>query len=165
MSSIKVREFLEKWNRAKDIIEFQESTATVALAAEALRVEPARIGKSLTFRADEGGARLIVVCGDMKIENRKFKLQFGHNPKMLKADEALAFTGFQVGGICPFALPDSLPVYLDASLQRFKSVFLACGDANSLIEVEMPELMEYSGALGWVDVCKGSEADVPRETF
>lgn len=156
MSSAIVREYLKQWNKDKDIIEFADSTATVPLAAQALNVDQARIGKSLTFRAGDS-ARLVVVCGDMKIDNQKFKKQFGYSPRMLNADEAYKFTGFTVGGICPFALPYDLAVYLDDSLKRFESVFLACGDANSMIQVEISELERYSKAMGWVDVCKRVE--------
>lgn len=158
MSSAQVREYLKKWNRDADIIEFSVSTATVALAAAALQVVEGRVGKSLTFRVDGNAARLIVVSGDMKIDNRKFKERFGHSPKMLNSEEAFKFTGFLVGGICPFALPDDLAVYLDNSLKRFESIFLACGDANSMIQVNTAELEEYSRTRGWVDVCKGTEA-------
>jgi len=153
MSSIIVREYLKNWNRDKDVIEFVDSTATVDLAAAALNVDQGRIAKSLTFRANSG-ALMVVVCGDMKIDNRKFKGHFGQSPKMLNSDEAFKFTGFPVGGICPFALPNGLGVYLDNSMKRFNSVFLACGDANSMIQIELADLENYSKALGWVDVCK-----------
>lgn len=155
MSSALVREYLKQWNMDKDIIEFKASTATVALAAEALGVAQARIGKSLTFRA-ESGSRLVVVCGDMKIDNRKYKKQFSHSPKMLNAEEAFQYTGFKVGGICPFGLPPDLEVYLDLSLKRFESIYLACGDASSMIEVSTAELLKYARARAWVDVCRES---------
>lgn len=153
MSLAIVREYLKQWNKDKDIIEFSSSTATVPLAAEALGVNQAQIGKSLTFRSNKG-AMMIVVSGDMRIDNRKFKQQFGHNPKMLNAEEAFRYTGFNVGGICPFCLPSNFEVYLDDSLKRFESVYLACGDASSMIQIESEKLIDYSRSLGWIDVCK-----------
>ena len=154
MSTEKVREYLKQWNRDKDVVELQVSTATVTLAAEALKVIPARIAKSITLRNNKGGGLLIVAAGDVRVDNKKFKARFGFPPKMLTVDEALTATGFAVGGICPFALPDDLEIYLDESLKRFNSVFPACGSANSMIEVTINELVEYSRSRGWVDIGK-----------
>jgi len=154
MAIEKVKEYLKQWNRDKDVVELQVSTATVILAAEALKVIPARIAKSITLRNNKGGGMLIVASGDIRVDNKKFKTQFGFPPKMLTADEALKATGFAVGGICPFALPDDLDIYLDESIKRFDSVFPACGSANSMIEVTIDELVEYSRSRGWVDIGK-----------
>ena len=148
-----VRTYLDKWNRGKDVVEMAISTATVELAAAALKVIPARIAKSITLRR-EGGAPIIVVSsGDMKIDNRKFRHQFGFKPRMLSPEEALEHTGHAIGGVCPFALPPDVTVYLDNSMKRFQTIFPACGSSNSLIELTTPELEEYSHSSGWVDVC------------
>jgi prolyl-tRNA editing enzyme YbaK/EbsC (Cys-tRNA(Pro) deacylase) len=96
---------------------------------------------------------IIVTAGDMKLDNRKFKDRFGFKARMLSAEEALACTGHAVGGVCPFALPPGIAVYLDVSMQRFETVFPACGSGNSAIELNLDELNEYSQSLGWVDVC------------
>jgi len=157
MSIDKVKEYLKQWNRDRDVIELTVSTATVTLAAEALNVIPARIAKSITLRDNQGGGMLVVASGDIRVDNKKFKQQFGFNPKMLTADEALIATGFAVGGICPFALPGTLPVYLDDSLRRFDTVFPACGSSNSMIEVTITDLNEYSRSWGWVDIGKYAE--------
>jgi len=149
-----VREYLSKWNRDKDILEFDTSSATVVLAAEALGVEPARIAKTIAFRNGEG-AMLIVAAGDAKIDNGKFKAEFGFKAKMLTPDETLSITGHAVGGVCPFGLKNDIPVYLDISMKRFDTVFPACGSSNSAIELTCDELEEYSKAQKWVDVCKG----------
>ncbi len=153
MSVDKVRTHLSKWNRDRDVVELEVSTATVELAAEALKVVAGRIAKSLSFRSGQS-ALLIVVAGDKRVDNRKFKQQFGFSPRMLNPEEVLAFTGFAVGGVCPFGLPDAFPVYLDESLRQFDSVFPACGSSNSMIEVSLAELEEYSGSQGWVEVSK-----------
>ena len=149
-----VREYLSKWNRDKDILEFDTSSATVVLAAEALGVEPARIAKTIAFRNGEG-AMLIVAAEDAKIDNGKFKAEFGFKAKMLTPDETLSITGHAVGGVCPFGLKNDIPVYLDISMKRFDTVFPACGSSNSAIELTCDELEEYSKAQKWVDVCKG----------
>jgi prolyl-tRNA editing enzyme YbaK/EbsC (Cys-tRNA(Pro) deacylase) len=154
MSIEQVREYLKRWNRDKDIIEMPISTATVELAASALGVIPARIAKSISLKGDGSGACLIVVtAGDMKIDNRKFRNQFNMKPRMLSAVEALEQTGHAIGGVCPFALPPGLNVYLDGSMKRFQTVFPACGSGNSAIELTMRELEEYSQSRGWVDIC------------
>lgn len=151
-----VREYFKKWDRENDILEFEKSSATVELAAQAVGVEPARIAKTLAFRADES-ALLIVTAGDAKTDNSKFKAEFGFKPKMLKPDEVFEYTGHAVGGVCPFGLKNNMPVFLDISLKRFQTVFPACGSSNSAIRLTCAELEEYSVNDKWVDVCKGWE--------
>jgi prolyl-tRNA editing enzyme YbaK/EbsC (Cys-tRNA(Pro) deacylase) len=129
------------------------STATVLEAANALKVIPARIAKSISLKQGDA-AVVIVIAGDMKLDNRKYKDRFGIKARMLNPEEALEFTGHAIGGVCPFALPDGVAVYLDASLKRFDTVFPACGSGNSLIELAPEELNEYSRNKEWVDVCK-----------
>lgn len=153
MSIDNVREYLKKWNKDKDIIELDTSSATVELAASALNIEPARIAKTLSFRNGDS-AMLIVTAGDARTDNAKFKSEFGFKARMLTPDEAYVFTGHKVGGICPFALKNDIPVYLDISLKRFDTVFPACGSSNSAIELTCDELNEYAQNKKWVDVCK-----------
>jgi prolyl-tRNA editing enzyme YbaK/EbsC (Cys-tRNA(Pro) deacylase) len=153
MSIEAVRAYLARWNRDKDIIENPASTATVAEAAATLGVIPARIAKSISLKNGDEKAMLIVAAGDMKLDNRKYKERFGFKARMLSPDEALTMTGHAVGGVCPFALPDTVDVYLDVSLKRFETVFPACGSANSEIELTPGELNEYSQNKEWVDVC------------
>jgi prolyl-tRNA editing enzyme YbaK/EbsC (Cys-tRNA(Pro) deacylase) len=153
MSIEQVRRYLRRWNRDKDIIEIEVSTATVLEAASALGVIPARIAKSISLKQGDT-AMVIVVAGDMKLDNRKYKDLFGIKAKMLSPGEALQFTGHAVGGVCPFGLPAGVPVYLDVSLKRFATVFPACGSGNSAIELTMDELDEYSQNKEWVDLCK-----------
>ena len=136
------------------IQEFDVSSATVELAAEALHCAPQRIAKTLSFLVD-GQAALIVAAGDARIDNPKYKAQFGTKAKMLSPDQVEELVGHAVGGVCPFAVNDGVKVYLDESLKRFETVFPACGSANSAIELTIAEMEEYSGYLDWVDVCKG----------
>lgn len=154
MAIDRVREYLKKWDRDKNIIELEASSATVELAAQALGVEPARIAKTLSFRNGES-ALLIVAAGDVKTDNAKFKAELGFKARMLMPDETLHYTGHAVGGVCPFGLKEDIPVYLDVSLKRFETVFPACGSSNSAIELTCDELNEYSNNKKWVDVCKG----------
>jgi prolyl-tRNA editing enzyme YbaK/EbsC (Cys-tRNA(Pro) deacylase) len=165
MSIEKVREYLKTRKRDGDIIEMDASTATVADAAAALGVEPARIAKSISLKKPEPGTQskdistdtpafIIVTAGDMKLDNRKFKDYFGYKAKMLSPEEALEYTGHAVGGVCPFGLPPGVAVYLDISVKRFKTVFPACGSGNSAIELSPRELEEYAESREWVDVCK-----------
>jgi prolyl-tRNA editing enzyme YbaK/EbsC (Cys-tRNA(Pro) deacylase) len=160
MSIETVRAYLSQWHREKDIIEMDASTATVSEAAAALGVIPARIAKSISLKtgaASGGLCMLVIVAGDMKLDNRKFKDRFGFKARMLSAEEALEFTGHAIGGVCPFGLPGEVEVYLDVSLKRFATVVPACGSGNSAIELTLDELNEYSKNIDWVDVCKSIE--------
>ena len=129
------------------------SSATVELASKALNCEPCRIAKTLSLMVN-GEAILIVTAGDMKIDNPKYKAQFGTKAKMLKPDEVTELVGHSVGGVCPFAVNEGVKIYLDESLKRFETVFPACGSSNSAIELTIPELEKCSAYVSWVDVCK-----------
>lgn len=151
----KVRAYFETLGIADRIRELDESSATVALAAQALHCEEARIAKTLSFVGDtEDEAILIVAAGDVRIDNARFRAQFGRKAKMLSSEEAVRLVGHAVGGVCPFAVNDGVRVYLDVSLQRFATVFPACGSSNSAIELTCAELEQYAKPLGWVDVGK-----------
>lgn len=154
MAIEKVRAYFREYGMDGRIQEFDVSSATVELAAAALQCEPQRIAKTLSFMA-EGHAVLVVSAGDAKIDNPKYKAQFGVKAKMLTPEEAETLVGHAVGGVCPFAVNEGVKVYLDVSLKRFKTVFPACGSSNSAIELTIAELEKYSGYTGWVDVCKG----------
>ena len=154
MAIEKVKEYFAGLGIAGRVQELAMSSATVELAAQALSCEPCRIAKTLSFMAD-GHAILIVAAGDAKIDNARYKAQFSTKAKMLTPDEAQALVGHAVGGICPFGVNEGVAVYLDKSLQRFKTVFPACGSSNSAIELSIEELEKYSGYTAWVDVCKG----------
>jgi prolyl-tRNA editing enzyme YbaK/EbsC (Cys-tRNA(Pro) deacylase) len=157
MSVENVREYLTQLHCAKEIIELNASTATVAEAAAALKVQPARIAKSISLKLPEsspGEAMVIVTAGDMKLDNHKFKEHFAFKAKMLSPEEAIAYTGHAVGGVCPFALPPGVPVFLDTSMKRFETMYPACGSSNSAIELTLDELEKYSQAQAWIDVCK-----------
>jgi prolyl-tRNA editing enzyme YbaK/EbsC (Cys-tRNA(Pro) deacylase) len=106
--------------------------------------EPCRIAKTLSFLVD-GSPILIVAAGDAKVDNHKYKEQFGKKAKMLTPEEAETLVGHAVGGVCPFAVQENVTIYLDASLKRFETVFPACGSSNSAIELTIPELEQYSG--------------------
>ena len=146
------REYLKKWNRDDDVLEFDRSSATVELAALALGVEPGRIAKTLSFRGRERPI-LVLAAGDARINNRKFKAEFDLKASMLPPEEAQERTGHPVGGICPFGLASELDVYLDESLRRFDPVYPACGSGNSALRCTLAQLEEYSAAKAWVDVC------------
>lgn len=156
MSIEAVKDYFRTLGRENDIQELALSSATVELAAEALHVEPARIAKTLSF-VDGDGCLLVVAAGDAKIDNQKFKAAFGFKAKMLSPDDALRLTGHAVGGVCPFALPDNVKVYIDISLKRFDMVYPACGSSNSAIALTCDELFQYAKADQWVDVCKAWE--------
>lgn len=153
MSIEKVRTAFRTLGLEDRIREFDTSSATVELAAQALGCDPARIAKSLSFAVGEK-AVLVVAAGDARIDNAKYKAQFGTKAKMLRPDEVERLIGHVVGGVCPFAVNAGVETYLDVSLRRFETVFPACGSSNSAIELTLPELEKYSAARGFVDVCK-----------
>ncbi len=153
MSLEDVRDYFANYNMEHRIMVLETSTATVDLAAKAHQVDPDQIGKTLSFKADDG-ALLVVVSGTSKIDNKKYKNHFLKKAKMLNAEEALEHTGHAVGGICPFGLKKPLDVYLDVSLKKHEQIIPAAGDVNSAIRLSIEELEKYSNAKGWVDVCK-----------
>ena len=153
MSVEKVRAYLTPYGVAQRIRELEVSSATVELAAAALGVAPARIAKTLSFKAGERPI-LVVAAGDARIDNSKYKHFFGVKAKMLTPEEAVERIGHAVGGVCPSALPEDVSVYLDESLRRFETVFPAVGSPSSAIELNLDELYKYSNALEWIDVCK-----------
>ncbi len=153
MSIERVRAYLQTKGMADRIQEFDVSSATVELAAQALGVEGKRIAKTLSFKLGDR-VLLVVAAGDAKVDNGRYKAAFGGKAKMLTADEAVTLVGHAVGGVCPFAVNDGVEVYLDESLKRFATVYPAAGSANSAIELTCAELEDLSGAKAWVDVCK-----------
>ena len=153
MSIENVKEYLKQFDADKRVLEFEVSSATVAMAAEAVGCEEARIAKTLSFVV-EGACVLIVCAGDVKIDNGKFKAQFHTKAKMPAFDEVEALCGHAVGGVCPFAVKDGVVVYLDESLRRFETVYPACGSSNSAIELTIPELEQFAKTDKWIDVCK-----------
>ena len=158
MSIQKVREYFKQFGIEDRIREFDVSSATVELAAVAVGVEGARIAKSMSFKVGEEPI-IIVVAGDAKVDNSRYKAQFHTKAKMLTHQEAHERIGHDVGGVCPFANPEGVRTYLDVSLKRFGTVFPAAGSSNSAIELTCDELTEYSHCEGWIDVCKGWQTE------
>lgn len=157
MSIERVKAYFKQYNMEERIIELEESSATVELAAQALGCEPARIAKSLSFMVAEKPV-LVICAGDVKVDNGKYKARFGMKAKMLAPDEVESLIGHAIGGVCPFGIKEGVTVFLDESLKRFTTVFPACGSGNSAIEFTIPELEQYSGYTEWVDVCKLRES-------
>lgn len=153
MSVARVREYLRQWNLQDRVKEFEVSSATVELAAQAVGCEPGRIAKTMSFMVD-GKAILILLAGDVKIDNRKYKDLFHTKAVMLKADELEEWIGHPVGGVCPFDVKDTVDVYLDESLKRFEIVYPAAGSPSSAVELDLKELETASQSKGWVDVSK-----------
>lgn len=154
MSIERVRAYFRERNMEDRVQEFEVSSATVELTAQALNVKGQRIAKTLSFHVDDHVV-LIVAAGDAKIANPKYKAQFHTKAKMLSHEEAETLIGHAVGGVCPFAVNEGVDVYLDESLKRFETVFPACGSSNSAIELTIPELEANCDHFqGWVDVCK-----------
>lgn len=154
MAIEKVREYFKRFGIDDRIKELELSSATVELAAQALGCSPERIAKTLSFMVKDEPI-LIVAAGDAKVDNRKYKDQFGEKAKMLTPEEAERLIGHAVGGVCPFGINKGVKVYLDESLKRFETVYPACGSSNSAIELTISELEKYSEYSQWVNLCKG----------
>lgn len=155
MAEQAARDYLAQYGLSENIRIMDASTATVDLAAAALGVEGARIAKTLSFSINDS-CILIVTAGDARIDNRNFKKAFGSKARMLSPDDVKAWTGHEIGGVCPFGLLHTdIPVYLDESLKRFPTVFPACGSSHSAIELTCDELYRISRARAWVSVCSG----------
>ena len=153
MSIEKVRKYFKEHGIEDKILEFEVSSATVELAAQAVGTEPARIAKTMSFMVGEKPI-LILLAGDVKIDNPKYKAEFHTKAKMISFEDVEAVIGHGVGGVCPFAVNDGVTVYLDESLKRFDTVFPAAGSSNSAIELTIPELEKYSNFEKWIDVSK-----------
>lgn len=155
-----VKKYLAGFGLADRVIEFEQSSATVELAAADLGCEPARIAKSMAFAVGEQPL-LVIMAGDGKVDNPRYKAQFHQKAVMIRPDDLPETIGHPMGGVCPFALRDGVPVYLDESLKRFDVVFPAAGTAASAVRLSVPELQTAVGEhfAGWVDVAKGWRAD------
>ena len=153
MSIERVRAFLKERGMEDRIREFPVSSATVELAAQALGVEPARIAKTLSFKLGDR-VILVVAAGDARVDNTRYKAEFGGKAKMLTPQEAEELVGHRVGGVCPFGVNPGVEIWLDQSLRRFDTIYPAAGSANSAVVMNCDELEELTGG-AWVDVCKG----------
>lgn len=145
-----------KYGFADRIREFEVSSATVALAAEAVGTEPKRIAKTLSFLTADGPI-LVVAAGDARVDNKKYKTTFRGKARMIPFDDVEPLIGHGVGGVCPFGIEEGVTVYLDESLKRFETVFPAAGTAASAVELTIPELERASEFSGWIDVTSVSE--------
>lgn len=128
-------------------------TPTVEAAARAVGCEPEHIAKTLAFYGEEGPI-LVVAAGDAKVDNRRFREEFGCKPKMISFEEVEDLVGHAPGGVCPFGVKEGVRVTLDVSLRRFSYVYPAAGDDHSAVKLTPEELYECAEALSWVDVCK-----------
>lgn len=153
MSLKSATEYLKKFNLEKDIMEFDVSSATVREAAIALICEEKEIAKTLSFLVD-GKPIVIVVAGDAKIDNSKYKGEFHTKAKMINFEDVEPLIGHAVGGVCPFGVNDGVCIYLDESLKRFEYIYPACGSSNSAIRLTIEKLEEIVELEKWVDVCK-----------
>ena len=153
MSFLKAQENLQKYGLENKIMEFTVSSATVKEAAKAIDCKEEEIAKTLSFIVSDHPI-LIVVAGDSKIDNSKFKREFHTKAKMIPFDQVENLIGHAVGGVCPFGVNEGVTVYLDDSLKRFEVIYPACGSANSAVKLTLDELEKASNYQKWVDVCK-----------
>lgn len=156
MSIEKVREYFDQFGMKDRVLEFDRSSETVELAAQTVGCEPKQITKTMSFLVGDDPI-LICLAGDAKIANAKYKKQFGMKAKMISFDDVEDLIGYQVGGVCPFAIKEGVKVYLDESLKRFETVYPAAGSGNSAIELTIPELEKYSNYTEWIDIAKDWE--------
>lgn len=153
MSFQKAKEHLKKYELDKKIMEFTTSSATVQEAAKALNCTEGEIAKTLSFLIDEQPI-LIVVAGDAKIDNSKYKGEFHKKAKMIPFDKVENMIGHKVGGVCPFGIKEGVEVYLDISLKKYETIYPAAGSSNSAVKLTIKELEEASNYKKWIDVCK-----------
>lgn len=156
MSAEKVKKFFEKLGEDEKIQVFEESTATSEQASQVLNCQLGQIAKTISVFVDKKPV-LILMSGDTKLDNKKFKTEFGCRPHMIPVDEVENLVGHAVGGVCPFAVNEGVPIYLDASLKRFEIIFPAAGSSNSLVKLNLAEIEKYIKFVGWVDVSKAKE--------
>ena len=153
MSIERVLSFLEQKGMADRVITFEASTATVELAAQALGVEPGHIAKTMSFLVDSAPL-LVILAGDVRVDNHRFKEAFHKKGRMIPFDQVESLVGHAPGGVCPFAIKEGVPVYLDESLHRFETVYPAAGNDHSVVRLTPEELFRIIPAEGWVDIAK-----------
>lgn len=153
MSIIKAKEYLKKYNLDDKIMEFDESSATVKEAAHAIGCLEKDIAKTLSFLVDYNPI-IIVVRGDAKIDNSKYKKEFHKKAKMVSYDMVEEIIGHKAGGVCPFGVNDNVKIYLDETLKSLEYFYPACGSSNSAIKLDKDTLEKIVKYEKWVDVCK-----------
>ena len=153
MSLERAKKYLKDKGFGDNIIELEDSSATVELAAQALGVEPGMIAKTMSFMQGDKPV-LILMEGTAKIDNRKYKDTFHVKAKMIPFDEVEGIVGHAPGGVCPFGINDGIEVYLDESLKRFDTVYPAAGNDHSAVRLTIDELSDAAGTVSWVAVCK-----------
>ncbi|NLO86729.1 MAG: YbaK/EbsC family protein [Clostridiales bacterium] len=158
MTFEQIQTYLTGLDLGDRIYTFEQSSATVELAALAVGCEPCKIAKTMSFMVSDAPI-LVVLAGDARISNPKFKAQFSQKAKMISPEVVADLTGFPVGGVCPFMAPNGVKVYLDESLKRFDVVYPAAGTRSSAVKLSIEELEQASKADGWVDISKLPEAD------
>lgn len=156
MSFEKIEAYFDSFGMKDRCIDLKESSATVVLAAKALGTEEAKIAKTMSFLLDDKPL-IIVVAGDARVDNHKYKMRFQKKAKMIPPADCEKYIGHRPGGVCPFCLPEGVPVYLDISLKRFDIVYPAAGTDHSAVRLHVDELYKYAKAQDWVDVCKNWE--------
>lgn len=154
MSFQAVQQYFDAVGLGDRVMQLDQSSATVELAAQALGCEPKQIAKTMSFLVGDS-AILIVTAGDAKIDNKKYKNLFHLKAKMIPGEQVKEYIGHAPGGVCPFLIHPEVKVYLDVSLKRFATVYPAAGSGNSAVNLTLDELMKYSHYEQWVDVCKG----------
>lgn len=154
MSLEKAKEHLKKYELDKNVMEFTTSSATVQEATNAINCTEGEIAKTLSFLVDEKPI-VIVVAGDAKIDNSKYKGKFHKKAKMIPHEEVENYIGHKVGGVCPFGIKEEVDIYLDVSLQKYKTIYPAAGSSNSAVKLTIKELEKASNYKEWIDVCKG----------
>jgi prolyl-tRNA editing enzyme YbaK/EbsC (Cys-tRNA(Pro) deacylase) len=160
MSLISVKDFFATHAPEIDVIETEQSSATVPLAAAAHGVDPDQIAKTICLRAGDEVV-LIVASGNSRLDNRKFRDRFGAKPRMLGAEDVVEQTGHPVGGVCPFGLANPLPVYCDVSLQKYETVVPAAGAINAAVRIAPLRMADLTSAT-WVDVCQEPRAETDQ---
>ena len=156
MINEKVKEFLEDRNLGNRLTEHDETIDTVEHAALRIGCTEPEIAKTLSFIVDEKPV-VVVMAGDGRDNSSKFKALFHTKPHMIPREQVEEITGFQPGGVCPFAVPKEIPIWLDVSMKRFEYVHPAGGNEFTSVKITPAELETVSGAKGWCDICKGWE--------
>ena len=158
MLNTRVKEFLEEKGFGDRLTEHAETIDTVEHAAQQIGCTESEIAKTLSFIVEEKPV-IVVMAGDGKVNSSKFKAVFHTKPHMIPRDMVEDITGFQPGGVCPFAVPEGIPIWLDVSMKRFDYVHPAGGNEFTSVKLTPRELEKITDSRGWCDVCKGWEED------
>ncbi len=143
----RIRAFFAEKQSDLTIIEMDDDTSTAQLAARALGTGVGQIAKSILFKTKQSEYVMVISAGDVRVDTRAMKALVGSKVRMATGDEVEEMTGYTIGGVCPFALPHPISIYLDESLKRYEVTYAAAGTSNTAVPATFTQLQDVTGGI------------------